>query len=122
MKQIIITIGLAVIIMLVSLILISVDSKLARQDELNRVVSAAVKQTVKDSQVEKQKSISSDKEMIAQFVHILSTSLSSKGDITIEVMGVDYTEGMLDVLVTQKFEYLNGKSDRIAIRKSAICE
>lgn len=122
MKQIILTIGLAVIIMLVSLILISVDSKSARQDELNRVVSAAVKQTVKDSQVEKQKSISSDKEMIAQFVHILSTSLSSKGDITIEVMGVDYTEGMLDVLVTQKFEYLNGKSDRIAIRKSAICE
>ena len=122
MKQIIITIGLAVIIMLVSLIIISVDSKSARQEELNRAVSAALKQTVQDSQVEKQKSISSDKEMIAQFVHILSTSLSSKGDITIEVMGVDYKEGMLDVLVTQKFEYLNGKSDRIAIRKSAICE
>lgn len=122
MKQIIITIGLAVIIMLVSLIIISVDSKSARQEELNRAVSAAVKQTVKDSQVENKKSISSDKEMIAQFVHILSTSLSCKGDITIEVMGVDYKEGMLDVLVTQKFEYLNGKSDRITIRKSAIYE
>ena len=47
MKQIIITIGMAVIIMLVSLTLISVESKETRKEELNRGVAAAVKQSVK---------------------------------------------------------------------------
>ena len=47
MKQIIITIGMAVIIMLVSLTLISVESKETRKEELNRGVAAAVKRTAK---------------------------------------------------------------------------
>lgn len=120
MKQAIIVIGIAVLIMVVSLILLSVESKTDRQDELDRVVAAAVKQTVKDSQIKNQTSITSDKEMVAQFIQNMCTSIASDGDLQVEVMGVDYKEGMLDVLVTEKFSYLNGKQAKITTRKCAI--
>ena len=120
MKQVIIVIGIAVLIMLVSLTILSVESKTDRQDELDRVVSAAVKQTVKDSQTPNQTTITSNKEMVAQFIQNVCTSISSDGDLQVEVMGVDYEEGMLDVLVTEKFLYLNGKQGKITTRKCAI--
>ena len=120
MKQAIIVIGIAVIMIIVSLTLLSVESKTDRQDELDRVVAAAVKQTVKDSQIEKQTSITSDKEMIAQFIQNVCTSINSDGDLHIQVMGVDYKEGMLDVLVTESYYYLNGKQGQIKTRKCAI--
>lgn len=120
MKQAIIVIGIAVLIMMVSLTLLSVESRTDRQDELDRVVSAAVKQTVKDSQIEEQSDITSNKEMVAQFIENMCTSINSDGDLQIEVMGVDYKEGMLDVLVTEKFVYPNGKQGKITTRKCAI--
>lgn len=120
MKQVIIVIGIAVLIMIISLTLLSVESKTDRQDELDRVVAAAVKQTVKDSQIKNQTSITSDKEMVAQFIQNMCTSVTSDGDLQVEVMGVDYKEGMLDVLVTEKFFYLNGKQAKISTRKCAI--
>lgn len=120
MKQAIIVVGIVVLIMLVSLTLLSVESRTDRQDELDRVVSAAVKQTVKDSQIEEQSNITSNKEMVAQFIQNMCTSINSDGNLQIEVMGVDYKEGMLDVLVTEKFLYPNGKQGKITTRKCAI--
>lgn len=122
MKQVIVVIGLAVIAMITSMTLLSVESKSDRQDELNKAVSAAVKQTVAASQIEDQKEITSDKEMVAQFIQIMSTNMNSQGSIFVEVMGADYKEGMLDVLVTQKFNYLNGKEGTVSVRKCAIYE
>lgn len=122
MKQVIVVIGLAVIAMITSKTLLSVESKSDRQDELNKAVSAAVKQTVAASQIEDQKEITSDKEMVAQFIQIMSTNMNSQGSIFVEVMGADYKEGMLDVLVTQKFNYLNGKEGTVSVRKCAIYE
>lgn len=122
MKQAIIVVGIGVLIMLVSLMLLSVESKSDRQDELDKVVSAAVKQTVKESQIEEQTNINSDKEMIAQFIQNMCTSIKSDGDLQIEIMGVDYKEGMLDVMVTEKFVYPNGKQGKITSRKCAISQ
>ena len=87
---------------------------------MNKIVSAAVKQTVKESQIKGQSNINSDKEMVASFIQNMCVSFKSNGDINIEVMGVDYKEGMLDVLVTEKFTYLNGKQAKISTRKCAI--
>lgn len=108
--------------MLVSMSLLSVHSRMDRMDELNRVVSAAVKQTVDASQIYGQKEITTDKEMVAQFIQIMSTGMVNDGDIYVEVMGADYKEGMLDVLVKEEFRYFNGKKDTISIRKCAIYE
>ncbi len=120
MKQMIIVISMAVIILLASMSIASVDSKSKRQEELNRAVAAAVKQTVKISQIENQNEIRSDEEMVGELTQLLSVQMSGDGDLVIEVMGVDYKEGLLDVKVTETFRYLNGKEGKVSVRKCAI--
>ena len=53
MKQTVIVSGFIVVILITALTILSVESKQDRKDELERVVAAAVKQTVKDSQINK---------------------------------------------------------------------
>ena len=113
---------MSIVILSVTLSLVSVDGKMDRQDELNRAVSAAVKQAVKNSQIEGQKNICSNDEMVAEFIQLMSVHLNSDSDVQVEVMGVDYEEGMLDVKVTESFQYLNGKEGSVSIRKCAIYE
>lgn len=122
MKQIIITIGITAATLIISLTLISKESEMDRNDELNRAVSAAVKQTVSDSQVLGQTEIASNEDMAAHFIQIMSINMNSNSDITVEVMGADYQEGMFDVLVTGKFKYANGKEGEVSVRKCAIYE
>ncbi len=101
---------------------ISVESTTNRKRDLNRAVAAAVKHTVKETMSQGQNSITSDKDMIGHFINLLATSLRSKGDLNIKVMGVNYKEGLLDVYVTQKYRYVNGKYGKVSVRKCAICE
>ena len=97
-------------------------SKTSRHDELERAVSGAVKQTVKASHAEGQDDITSDKEMVAHFVNVVSNNIKSDGEISVKVLGVDYKEGLLDVKVSETFKYLNGKEKTITLRKCAIYE
>ena len=122
MKQTVIVSGFIVVILITALTILSVESKQDRKDELERVVAAAVKQTVKDSQIKEQKIIKSDKDMIANFVQNVCISLKAKGDISVKVMGVYYKEGLLYVYVLEKFEYLTGKNGTVSVRKCAIYE
>lgn len=122
MKQTVIVSGFIVVILITALTILSVESKQDRKDELERVVAAAVKQTVKDSQIKEQKIIKSDKDMIANFVQNVCISLKAKGDISVKVMGVDHKEGLLDVYVLEKFGYLTGKNGTVSVRKCAIYE
>lgn len=120
MKQIVILQGMMIVIILSSLIILTVQNRIERLDELNRAVSMAVRQTVSDSQQQNQKEISSNEEMIAHFAQILSLGIKSDGDISMEIMGVDYQRGLLDIRVSETFDYPNGKRGHISIRKCAI--
>ena len=110
MKQIIIIVGTIVIIFIAAMTIVSVESKDLRTDELNRAVSASIKKTVSDSQIENQSTILSDKEMVAYFIQLLSVNMKGKENVTVEVYDADYKEGLLSVAVTEKFKYVNGKN------------
>ena len=120
MKQMIFVISMAIIILLVSMSLVSVDGKTKRRDELNRAVSAAVTHTVKTTKGNNRKEIQSDQEMVGEFIHLRSVNLNGDGDYSIEVFGVDSQKGMLDVKVTETFSYLNGEKGKVSVRKCAI--
>lgn len=122
MKQIIIIIGIGIAVLLSSMSVMSIESKSERKQELTRAVAAAVKQTVSHSQTENQTEITSNNEMVAHFIQLLLSNISSDGNIEVEVMGVDFEEGLLDVIVTENFKYLNGKEGKIGIRKCAISQ
>ena len=120
MKQIIIIVGTIVIIFIAAMTIVSVESKDLRTDELNRAVSASIKKTVSDSQIENQSTILSNKEMVAYFIQLLSVNMKGKGDVTVEVYDADYKEGLLSVAVTEKFKYVNGKNGEIKVSNSWI--
>ncbi|MBR3173060.1 MAG: hypothetical protein IKF24_00825 [Eubacterium sp.] len=122
MKQFITIIGIAVIVTLISLTLLSEQSRASRQDELEKAVSGAVKQTVKASHADGQTDITSDKEMVAHFINVVSYNIKSDGKISVKVMGVNYKEGLLDVKVSETFKYVNGREKTITVRKCAIYE
>lgn len=122
MKQFITIIGIAVIVTLISLTLLSEQSRASRQDELEKAVSGAVKQTVKATHADGQTDITSDKEMVAHFINVVSYNIKSDGKISVKVMGVNYKEGLLDVKVSETFKYANGREKTITVRKCAIYE
>lgn len=122
MKQITIIIGLIVSMVISSMVLFTIETKSARKSELYRATSAAVKQTVRTSQIDGQKEISNDDSMVNYFTNTLLKSIQSEGDIEIEIMGVDYKEGMIDVIVTERYKYATGKEAEISVRKTAILE
>ena len=122
MKQFITIIGIAVIVTLISLTILSEQSRASRQDELEKAVSGAVKQTVKASHADGQTDITSDKEMVAHFINVVSYNIKSDGKISVKVMGVNYKEGLLDVKVSETFKYVNGREKTITVRKCAIYE
>ncbi len=122
MKQFITIIGIAVIVTLIAMTILSEQSRNSREDELEKAVSGAVKQTVKASHADGQTDITSNKEMVAHFVNVVSSNIKSDGKISVKVLGVDYQEGLLDVKVSETFNYLNGKEKTITVRKCAIYE
>lgn len=119
MKQISIVIGLIVSVMIVSMTIMALEEKSSRETELNRAVAAAVKQTVKAS-CGKNKEINSNDDMINFCMNNIAYNVSGTSDYEIEVMSVDYKEGMLDIIVTEKYTNVVGKEKKITIRKAAI--
>ena len=118
MKQISIVIGLIVSVMIVSMTIMALEEKSSKETELNRAVATAVKQTVKAS-CGKNKEINSN-DMINFCMNNIAYNVSGTSDYEIEVMSVDYKEGMLDIIVTEKYTNVVGKEKNITIRKAAI--
>ena len=116
MKQISIVIGLIVSVMIVSMTIMALEENSSRETELNRAVAAAVKQTVKAS-CGKNKEINSNDDMINFCMNNIAYNVSGTSDYEIEVMSVDYKEG---IIVTEKYTNVVGKEKKITIRKAAI--
>ena len=119
MKQIAIVIGLIVSFMIASMTIMALEENSSRETELNRAVAAAVKQTVKVSQNKKDK-FKNNEDMINFCLNNIAYNVSGTSDYEIEVISVDYKEGMLDIIVTEKYTSVAGKEKQIIVRKSAI--
>lgn len=119
MKQIAIVIGLIVSFMIASMTIMALEENSSRETELNRAVAAAVKQTVKVSQ-NKKVEFKNNEDMINFCMNNIAYNVSGTSDYEIEVMSVDYKEGMLDIIVTEKYTNVVGKEKKITIRKATI--
>ena len=94
-----------------------VGRKSSKETELNRAVATAVKQTVKAS-CGKNKEINSNDDMINFCMNNIAYNVSGTSDYEIEVMSVDYKEGMLDIIVTEKYTNVVGKEKKYYYKKS----
>lgn len=98
------------------------NSRTTRKDELEVAVARAVYNTVDHCVAAGCEDMKSNDDMMAHFLQNLYSGIDSKGKVSVEFMGVDYQEGLLDVYVTEEYLLPTGKTEDIAIRKTAIYE
>ena len=112
---------MVVVVLICGMTIISINDRSTRKDELEYAVSAAVQQSVKMCHLESG-SIGSEEMMKTVFIQNLCTNIQSEGSIEVSFYGIDYKQGLLDVEVTEKFEYPGGNKGSITVRKAAIYE
>lgn len=116
-------IGLIITILICGMIIMTLNDKSARKDELEYAVSAAAQQSVEYAYPLTKNKIYSDEDIKAIFVQNFFVNIQSESNkIKIDFITVDCEKGLLDVCVTEEFTYPGGKIGTISVRKTAICE
>lgn len=121
MKSVLKSFLFMIIFILWIFISVSIVEKYVKIQELRRVVSMALDQTQR-VQIDQRYVIASNDEYIAEFSLNLIRLLQSSQDIDIEVYGVDYQKGLLDVCVKRKIYYPLNKVRTLSVRKTSIIE
>ena len=66
--------------------------------------------------------ISSADEFVSDMLSVLNYGIESDGKVTADILDVDYGKGLLNVLVTQEFSYLNKSIGHVTSVQSIILE
>lgn len=100
---------------------LSIDARSIREsemsDKLDEAVTGAV--TVLDKNIY---DISSADEFVSDMLSVLNYGIESDGKVMADVLDVDYEKGLLNVLVTQEFSYLNKSTGHVTSVQSIILE
>lgn len=89
-----------------------------QKNELEKHVSRVVKNTLEaDFSEEEEASV---KQMILE--ELKETLSDDRGELEVEVQGIDLQKGFLSVRVTKRVEMLNGKERTIVVEKTAIVD
>lgn len=100
---------------------LSIDARSIREsemsDKLDEAVTGAV--TVLDKN---NYDISSADEFVSDMLSVLNYGIESDGKVTADILDVDYGKGLLNVIVTQEFSYLNKSIGHVTSVQSIILE
>ncbi len=121
MKSILKSFLFMIIFVLWLMIAISLVQKYVKTQELRRVVSLAMQETQRVI-VDQRYVIGSNEEYIGEFSQNLLRLLQSTHGVDVEVYGVDYQKGLLDVCVKTKIQYPFRQIKELAVRKTSIVE
>ncbi|MFR1449789.1 MAG: hypothetical protein ACLSSU_07580 [Beduini sp.] len=89
--------------------------------ETNTIVSNASYQPI-HLNAKPYSSIKSNEELIKEVIKNVVLSKESEGEITVEILTVDFENGLLDLSISQTYQHLNGKVSLIKERKTIILE
>lgn len=97
-------------------------SKSVRTDETYDASVFASKDTVKETAIKNIYKIQNNDQAVADFLKNLSKRLDSNSIATVRILKIDKEKGVIDVEVTEKFNYTNGKSKEVDKRSTIIAE
>lgn len=100
----------------------SLISKNTREQELQLTLKNAVTDTLEVLFIHKTYKIHNVEELMADFCTSLMLSLNAGGDITVNLIGVDYENGLIYMEVKSEFRFPNGRKKEISCRKLVILE
>lgn len=111
MKNLIIGIGSAMVLIMVVLILYTVQAENSRSNEEHQTIIAALENTVAKMQNENTHYRSNEEFKIA-FVQNLITQLDAASDVTIRILDADYEKGLIRVEVIEEYQNPNTDTDK----------
>lgn len=104
------------------IIVMTLSGRQIRQDELNRAVDNAIKETVDNQFDTRTYSANNTDEFVADFIEALLVQINSDSTIEINVLDADYEKGLLSVEVIS--HYLNpiGTKGKVSVERMVIME
>ncbi|SFQ35129.1 hypothetical protein SAMN02910358_01692 [Lachnospiraceae bacterium XBB1006] len=99
--------------------IVSMDARHARADELNQGVRMAVKTTLEAVREQKLKTA---KDVESYFEQRMREQITSASDYRVEFLENKVEEGILSVKVEETFRYPNGKIGKIKEKQTAIID
>ena len=126
MKKIILSFSLGMMILTTVLIVMSVDAKDIRQDEINgslpEALEAAVESAMAQTYEDRAYSTGDSDEFVTDFLEKFCMQIDSAEDIEVKVLDMDYEHGLMSVEVTASFPNAGGNISRISCVKTAVLE
>lgn len=121
MKTNVVAFGACIIVVLCLMINVSVTKRTSMENEVYDSLEQAIDQSLEVINIKPYKVVSNE-ELVAEFNKALLLNVASDSEVSIKVYGSDYEQGYIDVEVSEKFAYGNGKEGVVRCRKSGLCE
>lgn len=121
MKTNVVAFGVCIIVVLCLMINGSVMKRTSVENEVYDSLEQAINQSMEVINTKPYK-VTSNEELLVEFNKALLLNVASDSEVSIKVYGIDYEQGYIDVEVSEKFAYGNGKEGVFRVRKSGVCE
>lgn len=126
MKKIILAFSLGMMILTTVLIVMSVDAKDIRQDEINgslpEALEAAVESAMAQTYEDRAYSTGDSDEFVTDFLEKFCMQIDSAEDIEVKVLDMDKEHGLMSVEVNASFPNAGGNVSRLSCVKTAVFE
>ena len=97
------------------------STKTYNQNETQKLSQMASYQALKQASTPYQ-NIKSNEQLVGEVLKEVVLNKSSDCDIEVEILDVDYLNGLIDLKIKQTFQHVNGKKTEIESRRTIILE
>lgn len=122
MKSVFLGFGITICSIISIVIVMTLCGTNIRQNELNRAVDSAIKDTVENQFDDTTYSVNSNDEFVADFMEALLVQINSDCSVVVNVLDVDYQKGLLSVEVIEKYIYPIGTEGKVSVKRTVIME
>lgn len=122
MKSVFLGFGITICSIISIVIVMTLCGTNMRQNELNRAVDSAIKDTVENQFDDTTYSVNSNDEFVADFMEALLVQINSDCSVVVNVLDVDYQKGLLSVEVIEKYIHPIGTEGEVSVKRTVIME
>ena len=122
MKSVFLGFGITICSIISIVIVMTLCGTNIRQNELNRAVDSAIKDTVENQFDDTTYSVNSNDEFVADFMEALLVQINSDCSVVVNVLDVDYQKGLLSVEVIEKYIHPIGTEGKVSVQRTVIME
>ena len=120
MKNVILIVVNMMIAVLTFAILMTMDARMARYQELTSNLSSVAEETIGNLMQTDNYEITNYDYFIADLIENLAVTLDADSDILVKVMKADIQKGILALEVTEKYKHMNGREGKVSCQKIVI--